>query len=69
MGRKQLWVDDEFDKYLKTFGNDLETRLGFRPSNAKITKALAFVLNEKDLKIEDGKKKKKKKTFELTFVL
>ena len=70
MGRRQIWVDDELEKYIDNFGKDLELKLGFKPSKAKITKTLAKVLTEREFIVKDGKKKRNtKKTFEFTILL
>jgi len=56
---KQIRVDDDFVKYLDKFAGDLEKELSFRPSKVKITKSLAQILN--NMEIRNGKRKPKKR--------
>ena len=62
---KQMWVDEEFNKLVNRFGKDLEAELGFKQSHPKITKTIAHILNGQKLEMKNGRRKPKKKKYEI----
>jgi len=58
---KLMRVDDSFDKYIKKFQKELEEELGFSPPRTSLTKTITTLLNESELTIKNGKRKTKRK--------